>query len=112
VKVGLRPPDEYYRLTRARELRRKAGGIERHIWRWLGGAGLVSLVLGVYSGHVGSCVVVLVIGAWAVGSTLSALRATHLRAQADRLEAEHQVRYGELPAGKEEHCLFGKDAPQ
>jgi hypothetical protein len=110
MKTALPASEEYYRLTRARELRRKADltaswargpcvCIAVAVW-----ALAYFLALRVAASVPGAAALLLLLPV--LGGLLVLLldelfrRALRLRAEADALEAEHQARYGDLPVGK------------
>jgi hypothetical protein len=114
MKTELPEPAEYYRPTRARELREKAARLERQkrfLVRSTWGSALASgmlVFLFPYVIRTGSDLSALWLGgtflffvAVALGlvvrrvDTDEAMR--HSQAEADRLEAEHAARYGALP---------------
>jgi hypothetical protein len=121
MKTELPAPEEYYRLIHAKKLRRQALWLETaegvlgvpafliilvsvvgfpavFALPWVTGVGLPGLLLWPAG-------LLLIIGA-AVAALVKGLDWCELtcqqwRDQADRLEAEHQGRYGRLPAGAE-----------
>jgi hypothetical protein len=109
MKTDLPAPEEYYRLTRARELRRKVLWFRRGAALLLGpllftcGAAYL-LIMGLLSGadrkleFLGLTGIVGLAGAVQMYVWTWLLKAAHAgRHDADRLEAQHQARYGALP---------------
>jgi uncharacterized membrane protein len=110
MKTDLPAPEEYHRLTRARELRKCAARLERtaqHLkvaMALMVLPALVPVVIGAILGVGPRVVLWLVLAAFSVTLALIRLFGSitgKWRAQADRLEAEHQDRYGALGAGEE-----------
>jgi hypothetical protein len=107
MNTELPAPEDYYRLTRARGLREEAREIELlregklwHMPAWLAvsQAGFIALsILAICLGlpWVG---ILLIWSALALCGIRSMRCPVHLRAEADRLEAEHQARHGALTA--------------
>jgi hypothetical protein len=109
VKTALPAPEEYYRLTRARELRRKADRVARWCWwglplLWLTSALLLVPTAALLGGLEGAVAAAFsAVGGWMVVNAFWLTlpqRITQLRSEAAALEAEHQASYGELPAGE------------
>jgi hypothetical protein len=104
MKTHLPAQEDYYRLTRARELRRKAARLD--YWRVAGTvyflvtAGLLFLSLAMPPVGVG--VGLLFLGGFAARPWARMEgQAARLRREADHLEAEHRARYGTLPLEQE-----------
>jgi len=114
MKTDLPEPAEYYRATRARELRETAARLERwaggpaklqRVQRYPGVFGCLSvtftapvlIVAAIVARH--SVILPIAVGLaaapWVPGILFA--RAERLRAEADRVEAEHAARYGVLP---------------
>jgi hypothetical protein len=111
MKTELPEPAEYYRPTRARELRQRAAWLAARQYLLLGlaGAGVLGITILLGVGHV------LLPDSWFVlafgvlpGLPVSLAlitripaacrrQSTGLCAEADRLEAEHVARFGSLP---------------
>jgi hypothetical protein len=108
MKTELPAREEYYRLTRARELRAKAARL--HHWLAAGtvcfllAAGALFLTFGMSPVGILVCLLFLSAVAARPWAYLEG-KAARLRGEAADLEAEHQSRYGALPAGESEECL-------
>jgi hypothetical protein len=125
MKTALPAPAEYYRLTRARELRKKAARL--NTWRlqcghilhaggavaWLvlpltllPGTGTPSdpqglLALLAYCVVSYGCYSLALAPLWLASLRLLTSRLEKLEREAEALEREHRARYGALPAGTE-----------
>jgi Flp pilus assembly protein TadB len=101
MKTHLPAPEEYYRLTRARELREK---VRRLDWRWwlLPVLWLTIAAWLVWTGE--RKVFAIANGIMSIALLLfrwwERQRDRRLLEEAEALEAEHQARYGELPPGE------------
>jgi hypothetical protein len=104
-------PDEYYRLTRAQEFRKKAARLE--LGRACAGGlalltvpgAVIGFGVGVLPQIAGAPIILLAsaclfVGLAYLGAILSGLPGRY-REEADRLEAEHRARYGVLAARDE-----------
>jgi antibiotic biosynthesis monooxygenase (ABM) superfamily enzyme len=112
MKTKLPVPEEYYRLTRARELRRKAARSQGRWNAWLLAWTLFNSVT-VLTRELVQHLHLAVTPGWLLTAILIVCmplgfllipywnRIGRWRVEADRLEAEHQARYGELRAGEE-----------
>jgi hypothetical protein len=108
MNTDLPAPEEYYRLTRARELRRKAARLERCVERAsvITPIGIFLIIVSLPFAPTG------IVTAWGIVAALMLVptgacvwefmnsRVRRYRAEAQSLEAEHQLRRGALSAGK------------
>jgi 4-hydroxybenzoate polyprenyltransferase len=99
---------EYYRLTRARELREKAARLETSATAWVGrlmtgaltAAAAQFFLGGLETAYSLACLVFPLVLITVPVYALTRDRVTGMKDEALRLEAEHQARHGELPAGE------------
>jgi hypothetical protein len=116
MNTELPAPEDYYRLTRARELREKADRLEARVAlleKWTRSptrlpliilCPTLFLVVGRWLWKLDHLYIYLIVLGFPVAVTAPERvrrRADELREEADHLEAEHQARYGELPTGEE-----------